>query len=122
MTLALRILAVIGALFGALVLLLLWFLLIWPVYLEPVVTDHNIAVAKSALRKGMTRDEVKAMIGKEIPAPSELTYSYDETVMIIQYRYKEILCDRYYKELDVTFVHDRVAGWTVADTGLRCFN
>ncbi len=126
MKIGLKILGAFGVLVAALVLFLVWIFIIWPIYLEPMVADHNIAIVQSALHKGMTRAQVDVMIEKQIPKPYAAFDAEDKdgvTSKIIQYQYKDEFCDKYYKEVNIEWSHDRVAGWTVGLWGPNsCFN
>jgi hypothetical protein len=121
-----RILAIVGAIVAALVLFLVWILVIWPIYLEPIVTDRDIAIVQRVLHRGMTRAEVDAMIATQIPTPHAAFDAEDAkgvSSKIIQYEYKDELCDRYYKEIIIDWSHDRAARWTVNLWGPNsCFN
>jgi len=116
------VLKIFGALIGAGTLALVWFLIIWPMLIEPAIADRKIAIVKSVLRKGMTRAEVDAMVGKQIPQPITVGWSPDHSHTMIEYHYKDDLRTSYTREVDIKWVHDRIASWDVVDWGTSCFN
>ncbi len=89
-----------GVLVAALVLFLTWIFIVWPIYLEPIVADHNVAVVQGTLRKGMTRADVDTMIQKQIPKPYAAFDAEDKTgsYKIIQYKYKDVFAKRITKK------------------------